>query len=547
MNTERRMCWTYIVKYYSLTLLIHRQNAINRAILERKTSRYERHLVLLCYNTLFKKQGYATVETPDIKTQKFILKLFPEIMVKGSSARRQMVGQLYNNLGKLLARYSTEITVRKFSDKIEVITPLEFLSEVRQTLLDTPGIEQVLEALQFDKMETLDEIKVKVHEVMTHTITDKTFVVRAKRTGNHPFSSLQMEQTVGGYMLDHGNARGVDLRKPDVTIRIELIHNQLNIITLKHAGLSGFPLGTQGDILSLMSGGFDSTVASYLTIKRGIKTHFLFFNLGGIAHEIGVKQVAFYLWNKFAASHRVTFISVPFDGVIEEIFRSTHASYMGVTLKRLMLMAAEKIADEMQIDALLTGESVAQVSSQTLRNLALIDQATDKLVLRPLATMNKPEIIDIANRIGTRRFAENMPEYCGVISKNPITHGSYKRMEEEARRFDYSVLDKAVADAVKIYVHDIIEDVSSHAPIEVIHDLSSKEYVVIDIRTEEACIEVPCKSIKIPFHQLKTQFQKLPQDKEYLLYCEKGIMSQLHAQYLRDAHNAQNVKVYRPL
>lgn len=486
------------------------------------------------------------MEISSTKTQKFILKLFPEIMVKGSSAKRQMVGQLYNNLVKLLGHFSDDIKVKKFSDKLEVVTPLDVLVEVRQTLLDTPGIEQVLEALQFDKMDTIDDIKVKVNEVMHKEIIGKTFVVRVKRAGKHPFNSLDIEQTVGGYMLAHNDAKGVDLHNPEVTIRLELINNQLNIITTKHIGLSGFPLGTQGDILSLMSGGFDSTIASYLTMKRGIKTHFIFFNLGGIAHEIGVKQVALYLWSKFGASHRVSFISVPFDDVLTEIFRSTHETYMGVTLKRLMLLASEKIADEMEIDALLTGESVAQVSSQTLRNLALIDQVTNKLVLRPLATMNKPEIINIANDIGTRRFAENMPEYCGVISKNPITHGSYKRMEKEAKRFDYTVLDKAVEDSVRIYVDEIADDIANSAPIEVIHDLSSGEYVVIDIRAEDECIETACESIKIPFHKLKTDFKKLPQDKQYLLYCEKGIMSQLHAQYLRDSESRENVRVYRP-
>ena len=198
-----------------------------------------------------------------------------------------------------------------------------------------------------------------------------------------------------------------------------------------------FPIGTQGDILSLMSGGFDSTVASYMTMKRGIKTHFVFFNLGGMAHEIGVKQVALYLWNKFGSSHKVKFISVPFDDVLEEIFRSTPPTYMGVTLKRLMLRASEKIADEMEIDALLTGESVAQVSSQTLRNLAIIDKASSMLILRPLSTMNKPDIMSIANDIGTKHFAEAMPEYCGVISQNPITHGSFKRMEKVAQKFNY--------------------------------------------------------------------------------------------------------------
>ncbi|MDD2451042.1 MAG: tRNA 4-thiouridine(8) synthase ThiI [Sulfurovum sp.] len=480
------------------------------------------------------------------KTQKFILKLFPEIMVKGDSAKKQMVGQLYNNLQALLSPLSEAIHIKKFSDKIEVVTPVALVEQVRQILLDTPGIDQVLEALQFDAMQSLEQIKAKVCEVMAEELKGKSFVVRAKRTGTHAFNSFEMERTIGGYILAHSNAKKVDLHHPEITVRIELINNQLNIITDKHQGLGGYPIGTQGDILSLMSGGFDSTVASYLTMKRGIKTHFIFFNLGGAAHEIGVKQVALYLWNKFGASHRVKFVSVPFDAVVEEIFRSTAETYMGVTLKRLMLMAAEKIADTMEIDALLTGESVAQVSSQTLRNLALINQVTNKLILRPLATMNKPEIIDIATRIGTRYFAENMPEYCGVISKNPITHGSFKRMEKEAKRFDYSVLDKAVEEAKTIWVDEIIDDVTQSAPVEIVTKLDPEKNVIIDIRADEACISAPCETLKIPFHKLKTEFKKLPKGKEYLLYCEKGIMSQLHAQYLRDKDKEENVKVYRP-
>ena len=466
-------------------------------------------------------------------------------MVKGSSAKRQMIGQLYHNLLVMLDRISQDIEVKKFSDKIEVVTPQQCVDEARELLLHTSGIEQVLEALQFDKMNTLDEIKVKVGEVAHPEIKDKTFVVRAKRSGTHDFRSTDLEQTIGGYMLANYPSKGVDLHHPDVTIRIELLNNQLNIITQKHKGLSGFPIGTQGSILSLMSGGFDSTVASYLTMKRGIKTHFIFFNLGGAAHEIGVKQVALYLWSKFGSSHRVRFVSVPFDDVLTEIFASTHETYMGVTLKRLMLLAAEKVAKEMEIDALVTGESVAQVSSQTLRNLALIDQASSMLILRPLSTMNKPEIIEIANSIGTRRFAESMPEYCGVISKNPIVHGSFKRMAREAKRFDYSVLDQAVEEAQHIYVDEILDDVTQHTAVEVVKELD-EHHVVIDIRDEEACIETACKSIRIPFYKLKTEFKKLPQDKEYLLYCDKGIMSQLHAQYLRDAEHAENVKVYRP-
>uniref|UniRef100_UPI0040485979 tRNA uracil 4-sulfurtransferase ThiI n=1 Tax=Aliarcobacter sp. TaxID=2321116 RepID=UPI0040485979 len=482
----------------------------------------------------------------EIKTQKFIIKYFTEIMIKGSTAKRQMISQVYNNLVNILSKISKDIKVKKFFDKIEVVCPIDVVVEVRMKLLDTPGIEQILEAMQFDNMNSLDDIKVKVNEMMAHEIQGKSFVVRCKRTGTQEFKSTQVEQTVGGYMLAHNDTKGVDLKNAEVTINIELVFAQLNIITHKHMGMGGFPIGTQGSILSLMSGGFDSTVASYLTMKRGIKTHFIFFNLGGIAHEIGVKQVAYYLWSKFGSSHRVQFISVPFEDVVTEIFKSVSEPYMGVMLKRLMLQASEKIADEMKIDALLTGESVAQVSSQTLRNLALIDQSTNKLVLRPLSMMSKPDIIDIANKIGTRRFAETMPEYCGVISKNPVTHGNYERVASEARRFDYSVLDEAVENAIHINVDEIDLDVNEIGQMEVVSDLSSGNYTVIDIRQSVDCIETSCETLKIPFYKLKNEFKKLPQDKEYLFYCDKGILSQLHGQYLKDSENYTNIKVYRP-
>jgi tRNA uracil 4-sulfurtransferase len=486
------------------------------------------------------------MEIEEVKTQKFIIKFFPEIMIKGTAARRQQINQLSNNLIKLLKRINENIESKKFSDKIEIVCPIEFSVETRQILLQTPGVGVILEAVQYNKINTLDEIKVLVNDILGHTVKNKTFVVRAKRTGTHDFKSTQIEQTVGGYMLAHNDTKGVDLKNPDIKVNIELVHNQLNVVTLKHNGLGGFPIGSQGQILSLMSGGFDSTVASYLTMKRGIKTHFIFFNLGGIAHEIGVKQVASFLWNKFGSSHNVSFITVPFEDVVTEIFRSTAETYMGVTLKRLMLKASEKIADDMGIDALVTGESVAQVSSQTLRNLSLIDQATSKLILRPLSTMHKQDIMKIANDIGTRRFAETMPEYCGVISKNPVIHGSFKRMEVESRKFDYSVLDAAVDKAVSVKAYELVEDISDISQIESVSDISSGEYTIIDIRQSDDCIKTSCETLKIPFHKLKSEFKNLPQEKEYLLYCDKGILSQLHAQYLIDAENFTNIRVYRP-
>lgn len=156
--------------------------------------------------------------------------------------------------------------------------------------METPGVELVLEAIQIDNMNTIDEIKVKVNEYMHQEIEGKTFVVRAKRTGTHDFKSIDIEQTVGGYMLANNQTKGVKLKDAEVTINIELIHSQLNIITHKFRGLSGFPIGTQGDVLSLMSGGFDSTIASYLMMKRGIKPILYFLILVELLTKLGLNK-----------------------------------------------------------------------------------------------------------------------------------------------------------------------------------------------------------------------------------------------------------------
>lgn len=482
---------------------------------------------------------------------KFIVKLFPEIMIKGGPVKKKMITMLHQNLLALLRRVDDKVEMKKFRDKIEIYCDDHYAGQARKILSRTPGVEQYLEVIQYKTGEDLDLIAEKVAEHKLNLIEGKTFVVRAKRSGTHSVSSTDIERFVGAYLYNLGSAKGVDLRAPEVKVEFELSENTLSIITRRVYALGGYPLGTQGEVLSLMSGGFDSTVASYLTMKRGMKTHFVFFNLGGAAHEIGVKQVALYLWSHFGASHRVKFITVPFEDVVTEIFNSTHESYMGVTLKRLMIKAAEKIADEMGIDALVTGEAVAQVSSQTLRNLALINQASSKLVLRPLITMNKPDIIRIAEEIGTRQFAESMPEYCGVISKNPVVAGSFHRMQREARKFNEAVLEQAVAQASTIPVDQIVEDVNNAAPVEVVSN--PQNTCVIDIRRPDEIIRKPLKnkldesleSLEIPFNELNLKYKALDPSKNYLLYCEKGVMSQLHAQYLRDA-GFSNVKVFRP-
>ncbi len=478
---------------------------------------------------------------------RYIVKLFPEIMIKGASVKKKMTAQLADNLKRMLVQREMPPRVKRFLDKIEVEVDDAYAERAEELLTRTPGIEQVLRVRQFrlDPV-SLEEIARIVVEQATDRVRGKTFVVRVKRKGQHAFTSQEIERHVGGALLRTGETAGVDLHHPDVRVELEVENNTLSLIDARLKGLGGYPLGSQGEALSLVSGGFDSTVASYLSMRRGIKTHFLFFNLGGVAHDIGVKQVSYYLWQRFGSSHRVRFISVPFEGVVEGLLTQVPDSYMGVMLKRLMLMAAEKVADEMGLDALVTGESVAQVSSQTLRNLALIDQATEKLVLRPLAMMDKPDIIRLADQIGTREFAETMPEYCGVISRNPVTHGSFKKLAEAEKRFDFALLEDAVARHEVFNVDELVEQINAQEAVPVVTRAEAGD-VIVDIRMPEQAQARPLAeaTLHIPFHQLSRRFAELDPQKRYLLYCDKGVLSQLHGQHLL-TQGFENVRVYRP-
>jgi thiamine biosynthesis protein ThiI len=359
---------------------------------------------------------------------------------------------------------------------------------------------------------------------------------------------MEVEAFVGSRLRREFNAAGIDLKNPQVEVRLEIRDQRLFIIDRQHQGIGGYPLGALDQTLVLMSGGFDSTVAAYQIMRRGLLTHFCFFNLGGRAHELGVMEVAHFLWKKYGSSHRVLFLSVPFEEVLGEILEKVDNSQMGVVLKRMMLRAASKLAEDLHIDALVTGEAISQVSSQTLTNLKVIDAATDTLVLRPLLASHKQDIIDTATQIGTAEFARHMPEYCGVISVNPTTKAKIGRIEHEESHFDMAVLERALAAVRRITVDRVIEELGEDLQVEEVSEALPGQ-VVIDIRHPDAVEDQPLAlpGIEIqplPFYAINNRFKELDSNRQYLLYCDKGVMSRLHAHHLLKEGHA-NVRVYR--
>ncbi|WED21202.1 tRNA 4-thiouridine(8) synthase ThiI [Vibrio sp. JC009] len=481
---------------------------------------------------------------------KFIVKPHPEIFVKSESVRKRFTRILECNLRNIIQRQTESVAVFNRRDHIEVTANSdEYYQQVLTILTQTPGIHHSLEVQQ-SEFKDMHDIYEQVLELSRSKIQDKTFVVRVKRRGKHEFTSIELERYVGGGLNQAVESAKVKLHNPDVTVNIEIASDKLNQVIARHKGLGGFPLGTQEDVLSLISGGFDSGVSSYLHIKRGSKTHYCFFNLGGPAHEIGVKQVAHFLWNKYGSSAKVKFIAVDFEPVVAEILEKVDDGQMGVVLKRMFMRAGGMLAEKFGIQALVTGEALGQVSSQTLTNLRHIDGVTDTLILRPLINWDKEDIINLSRDIGTEDFAKVMPEYCGVISRKPTVKAVKAKLEAEEEKFDFSVLEQVVYNARVMDIRDIEKETQEQAPEVELVDAVHEHAIVLDIRSpdeeDENPLEIDGVEVKhLPFYKLATKFGDLDQSKSYLLYCDRGVMSKLQALYLKE-QGFENVKVYRP-
>ena len=480
---------------------------------------------------------------------KFIIKLFPEIMIKSESVRKRFVKILTSNIRNVLTKNDDTVAVIKHWDYIEVRSKIDAnLPMLIEQLQRIPGIHHFLQVEE--------KPFANLHEIFEQTLSDvasqlenKTFCVRVKRKGKHEFNSLEAERYIGGGLNQHIASAKVQLKNPDVTVRIEIEDDKMMLVRARYEGIGGYPIGTQEDVLSLISGGFDSGVSSYMLLRRGSRVHYCFFNLGGAAHEIGVKQMAYHIWQRYGSSHKVRFVAINFEGVVGEILENVDNGQMGVVLKRMMVRAASKIAQRFDIQAIVTGEALGQVSSQTLTNLRLIDEAADVLVLRPLITHDKEQIISMAKHIGTDDIAKSMPEFCGVISKNPTVKAIKAKIEQEEGNFNFAVLESAVENAQYLDIRQIAEQTEKDVvSVDAVSVLGVND-VIIDIRSPEEIDENPLHienqaMIQLPFYKLSSQFAVLDQSKHYVLYCERGVMSKLQALYLKES-GFNNVSVFK--
>ncbi len=300
-----------------------------------------------------------------------------------------------------------------------------------------------------------------------------TFAVRAKRSDkSFPHHVMQIESAVGRYLLDKLRAAGrnasVDLSEPDVTCRIEITPGPALVYARKIPGAGGLPTNTGGRMLCLLSGGYDSAVAAYLMMKRGAHLSFAhFYGTGArpgessihvareLARRLTLYQLGAKLWR------------IPFEPIQREIVRYAPESYRILLYRRMMMRIAAVLARRDHALALVTGDSLGQVASQTLQNMVAVGDATRVPVFRPLAGTDKLEILALARKIGTYDISsEPFHDCCPIfMPRTPALHATLKGTAHAEANLDINALVQQGVGSASLerfrYVRGIAEEVAA--------------------------------------------------------------------------------------
>lgn len=380
----------------------------------------------------------------DLQSEKLIIiRPAGEIMLKAARARRRFQEVLRVNIADALRARGARRKMRMSGARILLST--DSVETASRALTKVFGISSFspIEAKAPCDLDAIVEIG---ERTFADAVRGRTFAVRSKRSGagkdRMGFTSIDVAKSLGAALNQHGT---VDLGSPDVAVNVDVEIDGAMMYASRIDGPGGFPLGVQGRALTLLSGGFDSAVAAWRLMKRGADTDFLLCNLGGSAYERMVLQVAKVLVELWAHGKRPKMFVVDFAPVVDELRGKVRETYLQVLLKWQMYRVAELIAKREGHDAIATGESIGQVSSQTLKNLASIDGAVSLPVLRPLIAYDKHEIVAEAEMIGTAPLSARVREYCAISDARPVTGTTAERVAEEAMKLDPEVLRRAAA------------------------------------------------------------------------------------------------------
>lgn len=281
----------------------------------------------------------------------------------------------------------------------------------------------------------------------------KSFKVEAKRADKtFPFTSPQIQQELGGALSDAYPHLVTDVHNPDVTVLVEIRDKGAYVNAEKITAVGGMPVGSNGNALLLLSGGIDSPVAAYMMAKRGLRVDAIHFQSPPYTSERALMKVETLCEKLTEYCGSIRFYCVPFTEIQEALRDNCDNDYFTVIMRRLMLKIANTICERSHCSALITGESVGQVASQTLAAIACTDKAANYPVLRPLVGMDKKEIVETARKIDT--FETSILPYedcCTVFTpKHPKTKPLIEDVLKEEAKFDFEPLIKKAIEGITI-------------------------------------------------------------------------------------------------
>lgn len=289
----------------------------------------------------------------------------------------------------------------------------------------------------------LDQLARSVSDVAAPSVEGKTFAVRVKRRGVHEWKSPDLGREAGALL--HGQGGIVDLSNPEVTVSVTVLDDHAYVVSDHRKGAEGLPLGTQDRVLCLLSGGFDSVVAAWMLMSRGCRVDFVHFSLNCAQSDHAI-AVGRELWQSWGYGTDPEVHLVEFQPVKDALFESVDARMRQVTLKVMMARAASAVAAEAGITALVTGDSLGQVSSQTLPHLVAVSNSSEAPILRPLLGLPKQSIIDLSRVVGTAELSARAQEVCDLSDGGPVAT---------------SASESQVAQSVAQLPEDVVADVVS--------------------------------------------------------------------------------------
>lgn len=455
-----------------------------------------------------------------------IATLSSDLILKSPTVRRNFQRVLMNNIRQAFKEQKVSYEMSLDLGHLFVSSEDKKALEILQR---TFGIE-TLSLVELQCESKLETIAAKGYEFYKDLVKTGTYCVRTKRKGKHDYTSEEVNYELGGRLKTDENL--VKIKNPEICIQVYIKDEKTYFFTKKIKAEGGLPLGSGGKALCLMSGGFDSPLASWMMQRRGIKVHYLFCNLGGKAYQRSTLEISKRLVDLWGAGSEPSFYTMNFEGLMKEIREKVKPSFHQVVLKKFFYKAAEYLCHRKKFDAIITGEAIGQVSSQTLKNLRAIEDNVNFPLFRPLISFNKGDIIDMCQKIGTYELSEKVKEFCQISKEKPVTATSPEALANEFSKIDLQKIKEEVfitVQKVNLKTLDLAEASQEFLATDVIPEKS----VIIDCRNAHEHEKKPFPGIE---HKEPYRFENLKsfsKDKIYVLFCEANTQSLLLAEKMQ--------------